>query len=269
MNSEQLQQVLKMANEKGQTGLLIWANWTIWDDIAFEMELGEYDFSRSRISKIEETTVTYFNNGFELVAFIAIAVEKLSSDEDFFNHVLEICNKNNYQGPFTLIPSKETINIKEESKMPNLKTFYGVWTTDDEMHGSFKAFAKTRELAEEELKKHYDFLCSTSPIPDDEHIIPLQMIVEGNNSLIDNLQDSNKKDKADESHKSITEKILEERERNRPPIELDLYVDPLDRPFKQPRHVLWDNHEESELGHPSDAFIRLFMCPEAYKGDEE
>ena len=39
---------------------------------------------------------------------------------------------------------------KEENIMPKLQTFYGVWTTDDEMHGSFKAYAQTRELAEED-----------------------------------------------------------------------------------------------------------------------
>lgn len=149
------------------------------------------------------------------------------------------------------------------------QTFYGVWTTDDEMHGSFKAFAKTRELAEEELKKHYDFYCSKSPEPDEQHIVPLQMIIEGDSPLIDNLYDSNKKDTPDEPHKSITEKVIEERQRNRSPIELDLYVDPLDRPFRQPRHVLWDNHEESETGYPSDAYIRLFMSSDSYKKDEE
>lgn len=62
--------------------------------------------------------------------------------------------------------------------MSKLKTFYGVWTTDDEMHGSFKAYAQTRELAEEELKKHQDFYCSKSPEPDERHIVPMQMIVE-------------------------------------------------------------------------------------------
>ena len=62
--------------------------------------------------------------------------------------------------------------------MSKLKSFQGVWTTYDEMHGSFKAYAQTRELAEEELKKHQDFYCSKSPEPDERHIIPMQMIVE-------------------------------------------------------------------------------------------
>lgn len=114
MNTEQLRKVLKEANDKGQTGLFIWANWTIWDDIAFDMEPGNknYDFAISRIYQDEEATITYYNNGFELVAFIAIPVRKLSSDEAFFNRVLEICNKCNYQGPFTLLPSNETVKTE-------------------------------------------------------------------------------------------------------------------------------------------------------------
>ena len=70
--------------------------------------------------------------------------------------------------------------------MSNLKTFYGVWTTDDEMHNSFKAYAQTWELAIEELKKHHDFYCSKSPEPDERHIVPMQMITEED--------DSNKRD---------------------------------------------------------------------------
>lgn len=71
-----------------------------------------YDFAIFRISQNEETAIIYHNNGFELVTFTAISVEKLSSDEDFFNRVLEICNKYNYQGPFTLIPSNETAKLE-------------------------------------------------------------------------------------------------------------------------------------------------------------
>ena len=56
-------------------------------------------------------------------------------------------------------------------------TFYGVYTSDDEMHGSFKAYCATRELAEEELKNHADWY-NDHPEPDARHIIPLEMIVE-------------------------------------------------------------------------------------------
>lgn len=111
MNKEQLLRVLNEAKDKGQTGFFIWANWTIWDDIAFEMKPGneDYDFAMSRISQNLPAVVTCYNNGFKLVAFIAVSVGKLSSDEALFNRVLEICNKNNYQGPFTLLPSNETV----------------------------------------------------------------------------------------------------------------------------------------------------------------
>ena len=36
------------------------------------------------------------------------------------------------------------------------KVFYGIWTTDDEMHGSIKAYCRTKEIAKRELKKHCD-----------------------------------------------------------------------------------------------------------------
>ena len=114
MSKEQLLNVLKEANDKVQTGLFIWANWTIWDDIAFEMKPGneDYDFAISRISQNRETTITYNCHSFEMPAFIAVPVGKLSFDEAFFNRVLEICNKCNCQGPFTLLPSNETVKLE-------------------------------------------------------------------------------------------------------------------------------------------------------------
>lgn len=73
--------------------------------------------------------------------------------------------------------------------MLKFQTFYGVWTTDDEMNGSFKAYAQTRELAEEELKNHHDFYSSTSPIPDEKHIVPMNMIVDENSNEAENTQE--------------------------------------------------------------------------------
>ena len=65
-----------------------------------------------------------------------------------------------------------------ETKVAKLQTFYGIWTTDDERHGSIKAYASTKDLAEDELKNHRDFWNSNPPTPDEKHIIPLQMIVD-------------------------------------------------------------------------------------------
>lgn len=111
MNKEQLRSVLNEAKDKGQTGLFIWANWTIWDDIAFEMKPGNenYDFAMTRISQNLPAVISCGNNGFKLVACIAISVGRLSRDDVFFNRVLEVCNKHNYQGPFTLLPSNKTV----------------------------------------------------------------------------------------------------------------------------------------------------------------
>lgn len=62
---------------------------------------------------------------------------------------------------------------------------------------------------------------------------------------------------------TVTEKTLLEREMSRPVPDLDLYVDPLDRPFEQHVNKLWDTSETSETGYPSDAYIKYFMCPDS------
>lgn len=53
---------------------------------------------------------------------------------------------------------------------------FAIWTSDDEFHGSIKAYCKTRSKAEEELKNYTDYFCDTSPKPDDRHIIPIHVI---------------------------------------------------------------------------------------------
>ena len=74
------------------------------------------------------------------------------------------------------------------------------------------------------------------------------------------------------SHKfqNVAEEIIARRRKELDEVKLDLYVDPLDRPFRQPTHVLWDNGDpdESETGKPSDAYIRFFMNPEVYRDEE-
>ncbi len=37
MTEKLLRDTLLEAQEKDQLGLLIWANWTVWDDLGFEM----------------------------------------------------------------------------------------------------------------------------------------------------------------------------------------------------------------------------------------
>lgn len=112
MTKEVLQNVLKEAQEKKQWGLLIWANWTVWDDLAFEMKEGNecYDVALSQISKEEEATIS-IECGFSMPGVIAVSVKKLSSSEEFFSQVLKICKEDHYKGPITLVPLNEVSKL--------------------------------------------------------------------------------------------------------------------------------------------------------------
>lgn len=57
---------------------------------------------------------------------------------------------------------------------------FGIWTTDDEWHGSIKAYCQTLKKAQEELKKYRDWMCDTPPKPDEKHIIPIYVIEDKN-----------------------------------------------------------------------------------------
>jgi hypothetical protein len=38
------------------------------------------------------------------------------------------------------------------------KVFYGIWTTDDEMHGSIKAYCRTKEIAKSVIGRELNSL---------------------------------------------------------------------------------------------------------------
>lgn len=109
MTEKLLRDVLKDAQEKDQIGLLIWANWSVWDDSGFEMRPGNesYDFAFSQISKGEEATIKADWNGLSMPGFFAVSVQKLNSSEDFFKYLLDACEKDHYEGPITLVPLNE------------------------------------------------------------------------------------------------------------------------------------------------------------------
>ena len=100
---------LKEAQEKDQLGLLIWANWTVWDELGFEVKAGNesYNFAFSQISKGEEVTVSVKCYGLTMPGFIAVPVQKLLSSDEFFKHVLNSCEKGHYEGPITFVPLNE------------------------------------------------------------------------------------------------------------------------------------------------------------------
>ena len=113
MTEQLLRNAVKEAQEKEQLGLFIWANWTVWDDLAFDMKQGNgrYDFALSQISKGEESTISTEWNGLSMPGIITVSMQKLSSSDEFFEYVLSICKEEHYKGPITLIPSNEVIDF--------------------------------------------------------------------------------------------------------------------------------------------------------------
>ena len=109
MTEQLLRNAVKEAQEKYQLGLLIWANWTVWDDLAFDMKQGNehYDIALSQIVKGEEVTIKAEWNGLSMPGIIAVSVQKLISSSDFFNQVLKVCEEGHYEGPITLVPANQ------------------------------------------------------------------------------------------------------------------------------------------------------------------
>jgi len=109
MTESLLRLCLKEAEKKGQTGLIIWANWSIWDEIAYKLEEGkkDYDFILSQIEKEEKVTLTTEWAGFKMAGCLAVPVIKLRDSAEYFEEVLKDCRNNCYVGPVTLLPLNE------------------------------------------------------------------------------------------------------------------------------------------------------------------
>ena len=109
MTEELLRQVLQEAHEKQQIGLLIWHNWNIWNEIAYELKEGNehYDFAVSQVTDGNEATITYELWGLKFPAVIVVSVQKMLFAKELFEEILKICKQNNYIGPVTLIPLNE------------------------------------------------------------------------------------------------------------------------------------------------------------------
>ena len=109
MTQSILRNWLKEAQRKGQTGLFLWPNWTLWDYYAFELQPGNeyYDTALVQIAKDQEVTITFEWNTLSMPGIIAVSVQKLLSSEEFFKQVLSVCEKNHYTGPITLLPINE------------------------------------------------------------------------------------------------------------------------------------------------------------------
>lgn len=109
MTSEELRSSLLEAEKKGKIGLLVWANWTVWDNLAFDFKPGNqyYDFALSQIKKSKEATISCDWNGLSMPGLFAVSTQKLLSSDEFFTHFLNMCEEGHYEGPITLVPITE------------------------------------------------------------------------------------------------------------------------------------------------------------------
>ena len=95
MTEKLLRDSLTEAKSKGEVGLFIWANWRVWDDLAYEMKQGNkyYDVAISKVLKQEEATISTQLCGFQAPGIFAVPVTKMIKSEDFFKYVLAMCEK--------------------------------------------------------------------------------------------------------------------------------------------------------------------------------
>lgn len=109
MTEELLRLAVNGAKNKGQVGLIIWSNWSIWDEVAYKLEEGNknYDLALTQVQKEEEATMDYEWAGFKMSAYLAVSVNKMSNSKEYFKKILEICQQEHYTGPITLIPLNE------------------------------------------------------------------------------------------------------------------------------------------------------------------
>jgi len=109
MTESLLRLCLKEAEKKGQTGLIIWSGWSVWDEIAYKLEEGneDYDFILAQVEKQEEATIMTEWAGLKLTGCLAVPVKKLQDSEKYFKEVLEACTKKHCAGPVTLLPLNE------------------------------------------------------------------------------------------------------------------------------------------------------------------
>jgi len=119
MTKDYLLKALKWAKGKNQTGIFIWNDWKIWDELDSLFHKSEsnsklYKNVVNNLAKDEPMKIPVKYIGFALPGILVIPIDKALNSEDFLNEVVEICNKSNYKGPITLFPSTE---IFHESKV--------------------------------------------------------------------------------------------------------------------------------------------------------
>lgn len=111
MITEQLlRNCIKEAQEKGQTGIYVWANWQFRDMLDSEMRSGNRVYEQM-ISQIENQKIAILDAtiaGFCAVGVVAASVKELNSSNKYFKKYLKECQKRQMQGPVVFFPSQET-----------------------------------------------------------------------------------------------------------------------------------------------------------------
>ena len=102
--------------------------------------------------------------------------------------ITESINRNSHMnecGGIAVVDDKEASKLIESfidgyrcSVKIKTKTFYAVAVYSELGKPEIKAYCRTKEIAERELKKYTDEWYSKPPKPDDKHILKLEMIVE-------------------------------------------------------------------------------------------
>jgi len=113
MTEEKLRNALKEATEKGKIGLLIWSCWRTWDTFATDMLSGckHYDVVLSQVEAGDEAKIYIDFNGFTMLGMFAVPIQKLLSSDEFFTHILNICEKEHYEGPISFLPITEADDL--------------------------------------------------------------------------------------------------------------------------------------------------------------
>ena len=86
MTEKLLRDSLTEAKSKGEVGLFIWANWRVWDDLAYEMKQGNkyYDVAISKVLNQEEATISTQLCGFQAPGIFAVPVPPNDQITRFF-----------------------------------------------------------------------------------------------------------------------------------------------------------------------------------------
>ena len=104
-----LWEALDEALERKEIGLIIWSSWTEWINFSYQLHEGNdiYKFILKKIKNNESANVIGERCGIKMANILAVPVKGMIIYEKFFENILSICQKCNYNGPITFVESNE------------------------------------------------------------------------------------------------------------------------------------------------------------------